>query len=47
MQMFPADAATEELIDYAAYNVWWLTIDETKFFLQLEEDGFGTGQNNI
>ena len=31
MQLFPADAATEQLIDYAAFNVWWVIMDETKF----------------
>lgn len=39
MQMFPADASTEELIDYAAYNVWWVTIDETKFSYNLRRIG--------
>lgn len=39
MQMFPADAETEQLIDYAAYNVWWVTIDETKFSYNLRRIG--------
>lgn len=39
MQMFPADAETEELIDYAAYNVWWVTIDDTKFTYNLRRIG--------
>lgn len=39
MQMFPADAETEELIDYAAYNVWWVSIDDTKFTYNLSRIG--------
>lgn len=39
MQMFPADAATEQLINYAAYNVWWVTIDETMFSYNLRRIG--------
>lgn len=39
MQLFPADAATEELIDYAAFNVWWVTINETKFSYNLRRIG--------
>lgn len=39
MQMFPADAETEQLIDHAAYNVWWVTIDQTKFSYNLRRIG--------
>ncbi|MFD2555951.1 hypothetical protein [Sphingobacterium tabacisoli] len=39
MQMFPADAETEQLIDYAAYNVWWVTIDADKFTYNLRRIG--------
>ncbi|WP_164126896.1 hypothetical protein [Sphingobacterium luzhongxinii] len=39
MQMFPADAETAQLIDYAAYNVWWVTIDAKKFTYNLRRIG--------
>ncbi|MNL22947.1 hypothetical protein D3C87_1443110 [compost metagenome] len=39
MQMFPADSETEQLIDHAAYNVWWVTIDQTKFSYNLRRIG--------
>ncbi|MGL4851462.1 MAG: hypothetical protein ACRC3Z_02240 [Phocaeicola sp.] len=36
MQMFPADQETRELIDYAAFNVWWITIDDTTYTYNLK-----------
>lgn len=39
MQMFPADEETAQLIDYAAYNVWWVTIDSDKFTYNLRRIG--------
>lgn len=39
MQMFPADAETAELIDYAAYNVWWVTIEGDKYTYNLRRVG--------
>lgn len=39
MQMFPADSQTCELIDYACFNVWWVTINEEKFTYNLRRIG--------
>lgn len=39
MQVFPADEETEQLIDYAAFNVWWVTIDDKKFTYNLRRIG--------
>lgn len=39
MQMFPADEETAQLIDYAAYNVWWVTIEGNKFTYNLRRMG--------
>jgi hypothetical protein len=39
MQMFPADQETCTLIDYACFNVWWVTIDDTKFTYNLRRIG--------
>src|SRR5690606_9443645 len=36
LQFFPADAATAELIRYAATNVWWITLDEDTFTYNLK-----------
>lgn len=33
LQMFPADVETAGRIPYAASNVWWITVDETTFYL--------------
>lgn len=38
-QMFPADQETCERIDYACFNVWWVTIDDTKFTYNLRRIG--------
>jgi hypothetical protein len=35
MQVFPADAYTAALIDYAATNIWWMTLKEDKFTYNL------------
>jgi len=35
MQMFPADLQTAELIDYAATNIWWLTVTDKLFSYSL------------
>lgn len=39
MQSFPADQFTRELIDYAAFNVWWVTIDENSYTYNLQRTG--------
>ncbi len=39
MQMFPADQETATLIDYAAFNVWWITVDDTKYTYNLRRIG--------
>ncbi len=39
MQMFPADQFTRDLLDHAAYNVWWITIDDTKYTYNLRRIG--------
>ncbi|KEO73644.1 hypothetical protein [Anditalea andensis] len=35
LQYFPADQETTDLIDYAATNVWWITLDENSFSYNL------------
>lgn len=35
MQFFPADQETSDLIPYASFNVWWMTVDETTFSYNL------------
>lgn len=39
MQMFPADQETCEMIDYACYNVWWITMDGKTFTYNLRRIG--------
>ena len=39
IQMFPADQFTQDLIDYAAFNVWWITIDEKSYTYNLQRIG--------
>jgi hypothetical protein len=39
MQVFPADQETAKLIDYAAPNVWWMTVDKTSFTYNLRRMG--------
>lgn len=39
MQFFPADQETCDLIAYACFNVWWITIDETSFTYNLRRTG--------
>ena len=39
MQIFPADQYTCDLIDYATFNVWWVTIDETSYTYNLQRMG--------
>lgn len=36
MQMFPADQFTCNLIDYATFNVWWITINDTEYTYNLQ-----------
>jgi hypothetical protein len=38
-QFFPADEETRQLIDYAAGNVWWITIDDSTFTYNLRRMG--------
>ena len=38
-QMFPADLETHQRIPYASTNVWWITLDETKFTYNLQRAG--------
>lgn len=35
IQIFPTDQETSDLIPYATFNVWWMTIDETTFSYNL------------
>lgn len=35
IQFFPADQETYNLIDYAATNVWWITVDDNTFTYNL------------
>lgn len=39
MQMFPADQFTRDLIDYAAFNVWWITVDDSQYTYNLQRIG--------
>ncbi len=39
IQVFPADQQTRELIDYAAQNVWWMTVNDTSFTYNLQRVG--------
>lgn len=39
MQMFPADQETFQMIDYACYNVWWITMDGSTFTYNLRRIG--------
>ncbi len=39
LQMFPADAATCKMIDYACANVWWFTINKTSLTYNLRRIG--------
>lgn len=39
MQMFPADQETCQIIDYACYNVWWITMDSSTFTYNLRRIG--------
>ncbi len=39
IQVFPADQQTRELIDYAAQNVWSMTIDDSTFTYNLQRIG--------
>ncbi len=38
-QMFPADQETCQMIDYACYNVWWITMDGSTFTYNLRRIG--------
>ncbi len=39
IQVFPADQQTRDLIDYAAQNVWWMTINDSTFTYNLHRVG--------
>lgn len=39
MQVFPADQHTCDLINYACGNVWWITLDDTKYTYNLRRIG--------
>lgn len=39
IQMFPADRFTANLIPYAAFNVWWITVNDTSFTYNLRRIG--------
>ncbi|WP_420573506.1 hypothetical protein [Kordia sp.] len=39
IQVFPADAKTQKMIPAAATNVWWITIDESRFTYNLRRLG--------
>ena len=39
LQVFPADPYTCELISYACGNVWWITLDSTRFTYNLRRMG--------
>ena len=39
MQFFPADQFTCDLIGYAAFNVWWVTIDDKSYTYNLQRIG--------
>lgn len=38
-QMFPADLETHQRIPYASTNIWWITLDDTKFTYNLQRAG--------
>lgn len=38
-QVFPADQQTCKLINYACANVWWITLDDTRFTYNLRRVG--------
>ncbi len=39
MQIFPSDQYTCDLIGYATFNVWWITIDEKSYTYNLQLTG--------
>jgi hypothetical protein len=39
MQVFPADQETADLLPAAAANIWWITVEETKFTYNLRRMG--------
>ncbi len=39
MQFFPADQETCDLLDFACFNVWWMTVNETSFTYNLRRIG--------
>jgi hypothetical protein len=39
LQFFPADQFTCDMIDYACGNVWWITLDDTKYTYNLRRIG--------
>ena len=39
MQFFPADQETCDLLGYACFNVWWITIDDNTFTYNLRRTG--------
>lgn len=39
MQFFPADQQTCDLLPYACFNVWWITVDEKTFTYNLRRTG--------
>jgi hypothetical protein len=39
LQFFPADQFTCNMIDYACGNVWWITLDDTKYTYNLRRIG--------
>ena len=39
MQVFPADQETVDLLPAAAANVWWITVDASKFTYNLRRMG--------
>ncbi|MGL4994031.1 MAG: hypothetical protein ACRC6R_07925 [Bacteroidales bacterium] len=39
MQIFPADQYTCDLIEYATFNTWWITIDDTSYTYNLHRLG--------
>jgi len=38
-QMFPADLETHQRIPYASTNVWWITLDDSKYTYNLQRAG--------
>ncbi|WP_027125334.1 hypothetical protein [Gelidibacter mesophilus] len=39
IQFFPADQFTANLLDHAANNVWWITVDDSSFTYNLRRIG--------